>query len=71
MYKGILNDPSISPNPKLPVAIKEMQKDVYVTNDDTNEAIIKIYEFQHEMLVMRFVIYIILFCWSNTFFAAK
>ena len=54
MYKGILNDPSISPNTALPVAIKEMQRDIYVDKDDQKEAVRKIYEFQHEMLIMRY-----------------
>eukprot|EP00026_Physarum_polycephalum_P002251 Phypoly_transcript_02256.p1 GENE.Phypoly_transcript_02256~~Phypoly_transcript_02256.p1 ORF type:complete len:947 (+),score=114.19 Phypoly_transcript_02256:323-2842(+) len=48
VYKAILNDPSTNFT-NVPVAIKEMKQDV---EEESTKSLIKIYEFQHEMLIM-------------------
>lgn len=53
VYKATMNDPSISPTP-IVVAIKEIQK-AEECGDFEEENDGKLHEFQHEMLIMRYV----------------
>ena len=54
VYKAVLNDISISTEKDVPVAIKEMKSDLDDEEVPSAEALRKIYEFQHEMLIMRY-----------------
>lgn len=55
VHKAILRDVTVTGKAEVVVAVKEMiAADVYDEPDDQSSEIKKIYEFQHEMLIMRY-----------------
>lgn len=63
MYKAILRDPALTGEEETIVAIKEMHKNEKQDKEESeqeDDEVKKIYEFQHEMLIMRFVLLLII-----------
>lgn len=69
VYKAMLRDMTVTNKVEAEVAVKEMiRADIYDDPDDQeNREVKKIYEFQHEMLIMRYEKLLIIIITMNRF----